>query len=191
VLVGVDGRIASRVAGGADAIRALVTATLPERTMPWALAMGQIPVQTPEGRVVGRQAPAFVLPDLDGQNVDMARFRGHEALLVFWNPACGYCQQMVPALRNWQGRRSERDPALVVISRGSVEAIQAMGLESLVLLDTEASIASSFGATGTPMAVLLDADGRVASTVATGAQEVMALAGRNRHRPLADARSDR
>jgi len=45
-----------------------------------------------------------------------------------------------------------------------------------VLLDSSSSVMSSFGANGTPMAVLVDAEGRVASSVAAGAEQVFALA---------------
>jgi len=38
-------------------------------------------------------------------------------------------------------------------------------------------IASRFGAVGPPTAVLLDAEGRIASELATGEQAILALAG--------------
>jgi hypothetical protein len=31
------------------------------------------------------------LPDLTGQTIDLARFRGTKMLLRFWNPGCGFC----------------------------------------------------------------------------------------------------
>jgi hypothetical protein len=55
-----------------------------------------------------------------------------------------------------------------------------MGLRSVVLLDAGGmSIGSKFGATGTPMAVLVDAEGKIASELAAGAPAVLALAGQN------------
>jgi hypothetical protein len=45
-----------------------------------------------------------------------------------------------------------------------------------VLLDTHFAAGEALGITGTPMAVLLDADARIASDVATGAGAVLALA---------------
>jgi len=53
-----------------------------------------------------------------------------------------------------------------------------MGLSSVVVLDAESQAAHAFAARGTPMAVLLDGDGRVASHVAAGAPAVFALANR-------------
>jgi len=51
-----------------------------------------------------------------------------------------------------------------------------MGLRSRVLLDNEFSTGASFGANGTPMAVLVDKRGRIASELAAGGQAVIALA---------------
>jgi hypothetical protein len=53
-----------------------------------------------------------------------------------------------------------------------------MGLQSTVVLDQGASIGPAFGAHGTPMAILIDAEGNVASRIAIGASNVLAL-GRN------------
>jgi len=50
---------------------------------------------------------------------------------------------------------------------------RAMRLRSHVVLNGD--LASAFGANGTPMAILLDADGRVASGIAAGAQAIFAL----------------
>ncbi|HAG99174.1 MAG TPA: hypothetical protein DCL75_10035 [Ktedonobacter sp.] len=55
-----------------------------------------------------------------------------------------------------------------------------MGLQSPILLDQAGmSIGSKFGANGTPMAVLVDAEGKIASEVAAGAPAVLALAGQH------------
>ena len=51
-----------------------------------------------------------------------------------------------------------------------------MGLRSRVALDADFSVGRAFGAGGTPSAVLVDAEGGLASQVAVGAQPVLALA---------------
>ncbi len=66
-----------------------------------------------------------------------------------------------------------------MVSTDSVESNQAMGLRSPVLLDPDGMrVGRLFGATGTPMAVLVDAEGKIASELAAGAPAVLALAGR-------------
>ncbi len=49
-----------------------------------------------------------------------------------------------------------------------------------MVLDQQFSTGQAFGATGTPSAVLVDAEGRVASEIGVGAQAVLALAGYDR-----------
>lgn len=68
-------------------------------------------------------------------------------------------------------------PKILVVSTGTVEANKEMGLRSTVVLDQQFAAGSVFGANGTPMAVLIDEQGRVASEVTAGAPAVLALAG--------------
>ena len=86
----------------------------------------------------------------------------------------------VDAAAIFRKAREEADslgkPKLLVVSTGTVEANQAMGLTSPVVLDQDFSVGRAFGAGGTPSAVLVDAEGRIASPVAVGAQAVLALA---------------
>lgn len=67
-------------------------------------------------------------------------------------------------------------PGLLALSSGSVEERRADGFGSPVALDGSLAVAGLFGASGTPMAVLVDAEGRVASPLEAGADAVMALA---------------
>jgi hypothetical protein len=62
------------------------------------------------------------------------------------------------------------------ISTGTAEANRELALVSPILLDQDFAVATSFGATGTPMGVLIDPHGNVASDLAAGAPAVLALA---------------
>ena len=126
---------------------------------------------------MGEPAPDFSLPDLSGQTVSLSDFRGDKTLVLFWRPSCGFCQRMLADLKAWEGEPPKDAPKLLVVSTDSVETNQAMGLRSPVLLDQDGmSVGSLFGATGTPMAVLVDAEGKIASELAAGAPAVLALA---------------
>jgi len=117
----------------------------------------------------GDPAPAFSLPDLSGKRVHLADFRGSQTLVLFWNPGCGFCQRMLDDLKVWEANPPAGAPKLLVVSTGSIETNQALGLRSPVLLDENMSVGNTFGANGTPMAVLVDAQGKIASEVAAGA----------------------
>jgi uncharacterized membrane protein YphA (DoxX/SURF4 family)/thiol-disulfide isomerase/thioredoxin len=123
----------------------------------------------------GHTAPKVRLADLDGTEVDLADFTGRITALVFWNPSCGFCQQMLPSLKAWAAGRPDNAPELLVIAAGSVADNRALGLPTPVLLDTNSATAREFGATGTPQAVLIGPDGRIASPLARGGGAVSKL----------------
>jgi hypothetical protein len=90
---------------------------------------------------------------------------------------------MLPELKAWEQRRARTAPRLLLVSTGTIDANRSLGLASPIVLDTEGYAARSFGATGTPMGLLVDAGGRIASSFATGAQAVMALARKQQMEP--------
>ncbi len=190
VLVRPDGTIGSPLAQGADAIRALVAGTvgLPVlKSLPMAAPSGgnghgvAVALSQPTAPKVGEPAPEFTLPDLTSKPINLADFRGSQTLVLFWNPGCGFCQQMLEDLKAREAESLMEAPKLLVVSTGTLEANLAMGLRSPVVLDQDFTIGRKFGANGTPMAVLVDAQGNIASDLAAGAPAVLALAGADGH----------
>jgi thiol-disulfide isomerase/thioredoxin len=192
VLVSPDGKVASPVAGGAEGIRGLLSYAVGERAqLPMQPQQPQAQGQPcpncgkvhaaaptmPAAHEIGEEAPEVKLPDLEGKIVELADFRGQDTLVLFWNPGCGFCQQMLPDLKEWESDAPEDAPRLVVVAAGSEEANKEMGLTSPVLLDQQFAVGRSFGASGTPSALLVDSEGKVASEVAVGAPAVLELAG--------------
>lgn len=187
VLVSPQGTVVAPLAAGPDAIRALLASAIAASPAQAAAQLAVIPPngnrhatsspQVPTAVAPGGPAPVFKLPDLAGADVELSDFVGRQILLLFWNPGCGFCQRMLEDLKALETGKGRSQPELVVISRGGVEANEAMGLRSPVLLDDSFMIAQRFGAPGTPSAVLIDPEGRLASPVAIGADAVLELAG--------------
>jgi len=130
---------------------------------------------------IGEPAPELRLPDLSGRLVELSDFAGRDTLLLFWNPACRFCDQMLPALKAWEENKKPGDPELLVVSAGSAEVNDAMRLRATVCLDNRFHTGNAFGAQGTPSAVLIDGQGRIVSEPVMGASEVLALVSRTRH----------
>jgi peroxiredoxin len=195
VLISPDGKVASPVAGGDEAIRGLLSYAVGERS--------QLPMQPQQPQAqgqpcpncgkmhavaptvaavqrVGEDAPEVKLPDLEANTVELAHFRGEETLVLFWNPGCGFCQQMLADLREWEQNPPEEAPKLLVVSAGTEEVNREQGLSSTVVLDQNFATGRAFGASGTPSAVLVDAQGKVASDIAVGAPAVLEMAGASR-----------
>jgi peroxiredoxin len=192
VLVGADGRIASRVAYTGSGVEGLLQQAVggapyaPPQAMPSAGNGHLEPPPAPPASTVaiGQLAPPLALPDLDGKATDLADFQGSSTLVLFWRPSCGFCQQMLPELKKWERKHPAGSPQLLVVSTGTAEENRAMGLTSPVVLDSDGSAMRAFGASGTPMGVLVDADGRIASSVVVGAEEVMTLARTRQREPV-------
>src|SRR4051812_12881239 len=83
---------------------------------------------------------------------------------------------MLDDLKSWEANRPEGAPKLLVVSAGTVEDNRAMGLHAPIVLDQSFAAGQAFGASGTPSAVLVDPQGRIASPVVAGAPSVLALA---------------
>jgi thiol-disulfide isomerase/thioredoxin len=131
----------------------------------------------PAGLKIGEPAPPVRLRDLKNRKVNLTDFRGERTLVPFWNPGCGFCRQMLPELREWEQIPPEGAPKLLVVSSGTKEVNREIGLSSTVVLDQQFAVGSTFGTSGTPSAVLVDEEGKVASEVGVGAPGVLALAG--------------
>jgi peroxiredoxin len=186
VLVRTDGTIGSPVLEGADGISALLAHAVGERsrlpTYPGGpqgeidSISGDAATQSAsKGSRVGEPAPQIELPDLNGATVALTYFRGEKTVVLFWDPECKFCQEMLSQLKAWEENPPKGAPRLLVVSTGTEETNQAMGLGSPVLLDEQLAVGRAFGAPGTPSAVLIDEEGQIASELAVGAPAVLAL----------------
>lgn len=84
---------------------------------------------------------------------------------------------MLPYLRAWEQDTPEDAPKLLGVSAGREEANKAMGLRSPVGLNKQFAMRRVFGVAGTPSAMLVDTDGKIASDVAVGAPAALVPAG--------------
>lgn len=171
VLIDGEGKIASGVAVGSPSVLGLL-----RNEAPAPAANGAADDPEPQAPAIGTEAPAVKLPDVNGNVVDLAEHRGTRTLLLFWNPGCGFCERMVDDLKKWEAKPPKGAPKLVLISSGSAEENQKMGLRSPILLDQNFAVGNAYGADGTPMAIMIDAQGRIASELVGGAPDVLKLA---------------
>lgn len=167
VVIGPDGIQRGETAFGAPAVRQMAADTL-------GLAMPPVPVREMATLRLAQHAPAMSRTDLDGNLVHFAE-TGDPTLLLFLSPGCTACEQLRPEIKLWEtwGLRWR----MVIISRGPQALNRAAGFSAPIVLDDDRSVASAFGVTGTPAAIVLDANGRVATEVARGARAVRLLIG--------------
>jgi peroxiredoxin len=113
---------------------------------------------------IGKPAPEFQLPTLDGQPVSLSDLKGKPVLINFWASWCRPCCEEMPYLQQiydeWQGKGL----VLLAINIGETpsqvaEFMQSQGLSLPVLLDTEGKVAEQYGIRGIPTSFFIDKDG--------------------------------
>jgi peroxiredoxin len=134
-----------------------------------------------EGLAVGALLMPFELSDLRGQAVSLEGLRGKRVLLINWSPQCGFCDQIASELARLQSDLHKHNVELLLAGHGTAEAngelAKEHGLECPILLQKNASHSiEAFKSQGTPVAYLLDEEGRVARPLAVGSDNVLALA---------------
>jgi len=128
---------------------------------------------------VGAQAPDFRLPSLAGSDVAFAKSfsAGQATFLIFVDPTCGPCSQLLHELPTWK-RAHPQGPDLLVVSRGDEAAnlAKTVGIATdRVVLQHDREVSFAYGIQGTPSAVLVAPDGTIGSPVAGGIGAVRTL----------------
>lgn len=121
----------------------------------------------------GTTAANLLLRDREGNKWTLDRLLAERKplVLVFSQPGCGACEQMLPELIEWQ---SDARITVAVVSGGG-PTNHTVPLE---LIDERRASFAAYNITATPSAVLVDADERVVMAHARGAGAIGVLVGR-------------
>jgi thiol-disulfide isomerase/thioredoxin/uncharacterized membrane protein YphA (DoxX/SURF4 family) len=133
----------------------------------------------PEGLPIDSIAPDFELPAYHGGKKSLAQLLDHgkPLLLLFTNPHCGPCVVLFKEIKEWQDAHQDK-LTIALISRGTIKEnfvnVARNGLGE-VLLQKEREVGEKYGGLATPTGVVVSSDGRIASRVAAGADEIRGL----------------
>jgi peroxiredoxin len=122
----------------------------------------------------GTIAPAFTLPLSDGGEISLADYRGRRLLLIFSDPNCGPCRELMPELASLHKRTP--DIEILMISRGRIEAVKAEPPANFpVAVQKGWEVSRRYAKFATPIAYLIDEHGKIASEVAAGPEPILIL----------------
>ncbi|MBB5913689.1 peroxiredoxin [Nocardia transvalensis] len=134
-----------------------------------------------EGLPAGAVAPEFELLDTAGGRTDLAHLLapGRRLLLVFVHPGCELCAALARELPRWHARTADT-LTIAVVGNGDLDEHRRWGRDQRlgdipVLVQQGNEAALRYRVRGTPSAVLIGADGRVAAPVARGAMATREL----------------
>lgn len=111
-------------------------------------------------------APPLALPDLGGEQVDLASRRGHAVLVNFWATWCPPCVEEIPSLNRLHERLAPRGFQVLAVDVGETwervqEFLRERPVQFPVLLDTTGESFKGWKAYAFPTSLLLDRQHRV------------------------------
>lgn len=180
-LVDETGKTASGLLfGGPSLLAAMKLSAQPAR----ARGRSGVTKSLPQSRLVrdglkkGATAPSFTLPALDGTEISLSDFQGKRILLVFSDPQCQPCQDLVPKLERIH--RAGKGITVLMISRGDVELNKEKAAEHWstfpIALQRHWEISRAYGIFATPVGYVIDDRGVLASDAAVGGDAILQLA---------------
>ena len=178
VLINPNGTIASRAAVGDKAIRELVDMIKTRIDGAELLLIANGDRRLTEK--LGDDLPEFFETDVFDKIVASQDLRGKKTLVTFWSLTCGFCDQMLDDLRDWDKTKGADEPNLILISEGESEPHRQLNLQSPIILDKNRKLSKEFGMNGTPSAVLINEDGKIVSETAVGAAGIWNLIGKRK-----------
>jgi len=169
-----DGRVASHLAVGDQAIRSLVDKIDARESDEGFVYFATLP---DHGRPpkIGERIPDFRLADLNGREISSWDLIGRRTLITFWSPGCPHCAAMIDSIKEWERRRTADDPLLLLFSEGDTEQHRELGLRSPIVIDPGYKVAAALGMFGTPSAILVDERGVITTETAVGANNIWSL----------------
>ena len=104
---------------------------------------------------VGKPAPDFQLPNLEGQSLSLSDFQGEPVLLNFWATWCGPCRFEMPLIQKVFEESSDTGLVALAVDVGEAPStvkdfIQSGDFSFPVLLDTNHDVALEYNIRGIP-----------------------------------------
>lgn len=120
--------------------------------------------------LVHKQAPEFIRTDLNGQQIDLKRYRGKVVLLNFWATWCAPCQIELPRFDAWQKKYGAHGLQVLAVSMDDGDApvkrtVRRLHLGFPVVMG-DAKLGDAYGGVlGLPITFLIDRNGVVVGKV--------------------------
>ncbi len=114
--------------------------------------------------MVGSEAPDFKLKSINGEVVELSELKGNVVLIDFWATWCGPCIRAVPFISRLYAEYADNGLVILSVNLGEDPNVVAefAGKHKMlwtVLLDSDRSVADSYGVKAIPTFVIIDKGG--------------------------------
>ena len=116
--------------------------------------------------IIGQEAPAFTLEDLDGNSVSLQDYKGKVLLINFWATWCPPCKDEIPSLNQLHKKYSGKDFAVIGIStddkkKAIVKFIKKHKVDFIIPHDKDGKIMREYKVFSLPTSFLIDKQGNI------------------------------
>jgi peroxiredoxin len=121
-------------------------------------------------------APNFTLKDLNGKSISLKDYRGKIVLLDFTTTWCPYCKKDIPNLKKLYTSMKGKDFELISIyvaesPKKVASFVEKYALPYTILVDSEASVARTYGIQGVPTKIVVAKSGLISCWQCTSAED--------------------
>ncbi|MDQ1001674.1 peroxiredoxin [Neobacillus niacini] len=115
---------------------------------------------------VGKQAPDFVLVDMEGKKHKLSDYKGQGVFLNFWGTWCKPCEAEMPYINNQYNHFKDMGVQVLAVNVSESELavnqfIERKGLDFPNVIDTDGQVQAAYGINPLPATFLIDKNGKV------------------------------
>lgn len=133
----------------------------------WLALLACAPALAGQAPEKGTVPPPLLGKDRDGNEMDLAQFRGKVVMVTFWASWCGYCRKELPVLNALQARAGDDWLKIVAVNvKDDTDAYRAITRQMrdyalTITRDRSGRIAAGYSVESYPNLWVIDRQGRV------------------------------
>ena len=128
------------------------------------ITLGKITAAVEIAPEIGKRAPDFTLPNLDGDYISLSQLRGKIVMLNFWQTSCSACTKEMPDIQSVFNTWSHDDLEIFAINIGeravfAESFLGSRGLTFPALLDSDGAVSDIYRISVIPTTFFINANG--------------------------------
>lgn len=115
---------------------------------------------------VGKAAPDFILPTINGDRFKLSDLEGKAVLINFWGSWCGPCKKEMPAIQSAYDQYKDQNFEVITINIQEAEItannfMEQNNISLLVAMDKDGQVYDAYNVYNLPASFFLNPDGTV------------------------------